>query len=162
WDISIIDQKILNPASYREFETEVLLKTGLSSRYGLGVQIGSAGGHRMLFHDGEVSGFTAQNIVLPHDRGAIAVVTHQEAVATAAIIGAAIRPLLLASADPATPQKLERARKIFADLQAGRIDRSLFTDNANSYFSEQALQDFASSLAPLGSPKEFIQISQAL
>jgi CubicO group peptidase (beta-lactamase class C family) len=162
WDISIIDQRILRPASYREFETEVLLKSGLSSRYGLGVQIGSAAGHRMLFHDGEVSGFTAQNIVLPDDRVAIAVLTNQDAVDAARIIGTAIRPLLLASADPATPQKLERARKIFADLQSGRIDRSLFTDNANSYFTEQALQDFASSLGPLGTPQEFSQIGQAL
>ena len=42
------------------------------------------------------------------------------------------------------------------------IDRSLFTDNANAYFSEQALQDFASGLAPLGAPQSLVQASQGL
>ena len=46
--------------------------------------------------------------------------------------------------------------------QRGRIDRSLFTDNANAYFSEQALKDFASGLAPLGTPQSFTQVSQGL
>jgi len=52
---------------------------------------------------------------------------------------------------PATPEKLTQARKIFEGLQHGTIDRSLFTDNANFYFNEQALKDFAGSLGPLGS-----------
>jgi len=52
--------------------------------------------------------------------------------------------------------------KIFDGLQHGTIDRSLFTDNANAYFSEQAVQDFASSLGPLGTPQSFVQASQSL
>jgi D-alanyl-D-alanine carboxypeptidase len=40
-------------------------------------------------------------------------------------------------------------------LQQGKIDRSQFTDDANFYFNDQALQDFASSLGPLGAIKEF-------
>ena len=47
-------------------------------------------------------------------------------------------------------------------LQRGQINRSLFTDNANFYFSEQALQDFASSLGPLGTPQDFSQTNQSL
>jgi hypothetical protein len=57
---------------------------------------------------------------------------------------------------------LEQARKIFEGLQRETIDRSLFTDNANSYFSEQALKDFAGSLAPLGMPQEFLQVRRSL
>lgn len=55
-----------------------------------------------------------------------------------------------------------QARKIFEGLQHCTIDRSLFTDNANFYFNEQALKDFASSLGPLGNLEEFIQLRQAL
>jgi hypothetical protein len=69
---------------------------------------------------------------------------------------------LLTTADPASPRKLEQARKIFDGLQHGTIDRTLFTDNANSYFSEQALKDFASGLAPLGTPQDFTQVFQGL
>ena len=39
---------------------------------------------------------------------------------------------------------------ILEGLAAGRIDRSLFTDNANSYFSETALKDCKASLGRLG------------
>ena len=37
WDISIINQSVLKPASYREMETEVVLKDGVGTRYGLGM-----------------------------------------------------------------------------------------------------------------------------
>jgi D-alanyl-D-alanine carboxypeptidase len=162
WDISLIDQKLLRPPSYREFSTDVLLKNGLGTRYGLGVDVRNDAGHRSLSHGGEVSGFTSENIVFPDERVAIVVLTNQDAVDASGTIARAIAPLLLASDDPATPQKLEQARKIFAGLQHGAIDRGLFTDNANFYFNALALQDFAASLGPLGTPDEFTQVRQSL
>src|SRR2546427_13310672 len=60
------------------------------------------------------------------------------------------------------PRSWSRQKKIFEGLQKGTVDRSLFTDNANAYFSEQALKDFASGLAPLGTPQSFTQVSQGL
>ena len=162
WDISIIDQKLLKPASYREMGADTSLKNGLATNYGLGVSVNSQGGHRALSHGGEVSGFTAQNIVFPDDRAAVVVLTNQDAASAAGPIASGIAPLLFATNDPATPAKLEQAKKIFADLQQGKIDRSLFTSNANAYFSEQALQDFATGLGPLGTPQSFTQTSQGL
>jgi D-alanyl-D-alanine carboxypeptidase len=162
WDISIMDQKIMKPSSYHEFETEVLLKNGLSTHYGLGVDVSSRDGHRAVAHSGEVSGFTAQNIVFPDDKAAVVVLTNQDAASASGAIAGGIAPLLFTSNDPATPIKLEQAKKIFEGLQHGTIDRSLFTDNANAYFSEQALQDFASGLGPLGTPQSFVQVSQSL
>jgi len=162
WDISIMDQKLLQPASYHEFETEVVLKNGLGTRYSLGLDVRSDFGHRSLSHGGEVSGFTAENMVFPDERVAVAVLTNQDAAEASGAIARGIAPLLLASDDPATPKKTEQARKIFEGLQKGTIDRSLFTDNANSYFSDQALKDFASSLGPLGTLEGFTQTQQAL
>jgi len=161
WDISIIDQKLMKPASYRQFETEAVLKNGLGAHYGLGLGVSSEFGHRALSHGGEVSGFTAENMVFPDERVAVAVLTNQDAAGTAGDIARGIAPLLLASDDPQTPEKLEQACRIFEGLQHGTIDRSLFTGNANFYFSEQALKDFA-SLGPLGTPQEFTQTRQAL
>jgi D-alanyl-D-alanine carboxypeptidase len=162
WDISIINQELLKPASYQDFETEVLLKNGLGTRYGLGVDVSSQLGHRSLSHGGEVSGFTSENLVFPDERAAVVVLTNQDAAGAAEAIATGVAPLLLTSDDPATPEKLAQARKIFEGLQHGTIDRSLFTDNAHFYFNEQALKDFAGSLAPLGTPEEFIQTRQAL
>ncbi|HEU5238951.1 MAG TPA: serine hydrolase domain-containing protein, partial [Pyrinomonadaceae bacterium] len=160
WDISIIDQKLLKSSSYGELGADVRLKNGLATQYGLGVSVNSQAGHRALSHGGEVSGFTAQNIVFPDDRAAVVVLTNQDAASAAGPIAGGIAPLLFATNDPATPAKLEQAKKIFSDLQQGKIDRSLFTSNANAYFSDQALQDFAAGLGPLGTPQSFTQASQ--
>ncbi|MGH7784135.1 MAG: serine hydrolase domain-containing protein, partial [Candidatus Binatia bacterium] len=162
WDISIMDQKLLKPASYAQFSTDTLLKNGLSTRYGLGVDVARLDGHRALSHGGEVSGFTSQNIVFPDEKAAIVVLTNQDAASAAEDIADHIAALLFDTTDPATPAKLEQAKKIFDGLQHETIDRSLFTDNANAYFSDQALKDFAAGLAPLGTPQSFVQVNQGL
>ena len=162
WDISVIDQTILKPESYRVLETEVELNNGVGSRYGLGVGIGMADGRRILSHGGEVSGFTARNEVYPDDRVAIAVLTNLDATGASEQIAAGISKTIFASTDPATPKTTEQMRKIFDELQKGRIDRAQFTSNANAYFDDQAIKDFASSLNPLGTPQEFVQAAQSL
>jgi hypothetical protein len=160
WDLSIIEQTLLKPSSYKEFETEVLLKNGVSTGYGLGVFVASESGRRVIEHDGEVSGFTSQNNIFPDDRVAIVVLTNQDAVEAPGEIANDLAPLLFAVEDPETTNKLDQTRNVLAGLQQGTINRSLFTDNANSYFSEAALKDFASSLGPLGTPREFTQTRQ--
>src|SRR5260370_13963289 len=110
WDISIMDQKLMKPMSYREFGTDMLLKNGLSTHYGLGVDVNSQAGHRALSHGGEVSGFTAQNAVFPDEKVAVVVLTNQEAGSAAGQIAPAIAPLLLATDEAATPAKQPPAR----------------------------------------------------
>src|SRR6202042_149900 len=63
WDISVMNQTLLKPSSYRQMETEVVLSNGVGTKYGLGMDIASEDGRRSLAHSGEVSGFTAQNVV---------------------------------------------------------------------------------------------------
>jgi len=162
WDISIIEGKLMKPGSYAELGRAVLLNNGVSSGYGLGVTVTMALNRRALSHGGEVSGFVAQNLVFPDDRAAVVVLTNQDASGAAGPIASGIPPLLFATNDPATPAKLEQAKKIFAGLQQGKIDRSLFTDNANGYFNEQALEDFKNSLGPLGKWESFTQTGQSL
>jgi D-alanyl-D-alanine carboxypeptidase len=162
WDMSIMDRKILKPNSYRQMETEVQLTTGIGTRYGLGLSVGMEAGHRAVSHGGEVSGFTAENVVFPDDRVAVVALSNQDAAGAAAGIAHGIVPMLFTVEDPTTPAKTEQAKKIFAGLQKGTIDRSLFTDNANAYFSEPALKDFASSLSVLGPVVEFTQTGRGL
>ena len=162
WDIGIVNQKLMKPASYQQFETEVLLKNGLGTKYGLGVDVSSEFDHRSISHSGEVSGFTSENIVFPDERVAVVVLTNQDASDVSGAIAAGIAPLLLASDDPATPEKLAQARKIFDGLQHGTPRSFPFTDNANFYFNDQALKDFATGLSSLGTPEEFVQDKQEL
>ncbi len=157
WDISMIQQTVLKPASYKEMETEVLLKNGVGTRYGLGVRVISMDGHRVLEHGGEVSGFTAENIVMPDDRIAVVVLTNQDAAEAASEIGGQVRTAVLQAENPQDPKQDALIRKVYDGLQQGKIDRSLFTDNANAYFTEPAIKDYAGSLGPLGPPQSFTQ-----
>jgi CubicO group peptidase (beta-lactamase class C family) len=163
WDISMMNQTILKPESYKEMETEVRLKNGDGTHYGLGVQVFNQGGHRVVEHSGEVSGFVAENIVLPDDKAAVTVLTNQDASSAAGQIGQRIGQLLIPQEKDAGAEKsLARAKKIFSDLQQGKIDRSELTEDANFYFTDQAVKDFASSLGPLGTPLEFTATRHSL
>ncbi len=161
WDVSMMDQTILKPQSYRAMQTEVQLSNGVGTRYALGLSIGMSDGRRFVSHGGEVSGFTATNTVYPDDRAAVVVFTNLDATGASSQIATRIANLLFTTTDNASATT-ELARKIFDGLQKAQIDRSLFTSNANAYFSEQAVADYASSLGPLGKPQEFTQASQSL
>ena len=162
WDIAMINQSFLSPAAYRAMETEVLMSNGTGTGYGLGVDVGMNGTHRLVSHGGEVSGFTASNMVFPDDRAAVIVLTNQDAVSAASMIGRRIAAVALPDEDPAAAARTARARSIFEGLQQGTIDRSLFTADANAYFSTQALADFAAGLGPLGALKDFLQTGRQL
>ena len=146
---------MLQPASYAQMEKEIVLKNGLGTRYGLGVDVRQELGQRVIEHGGEVSGFTAQNMVFPDARMAVVVLVNEDSVGASDDIAHQIAALLFREADAGKQEA--QSREIFAALQQGKINRALFTDNCNSYFTEQALKDFASSLGPLGTPTEFTQ-----
>lgn len=164
WDISIMDRSLLNTKSYEEMFAPVMLKSGESSHYALGLFVRETNGKVAYEHSGEVSGFVSENIVFPEDKAAIAVLTNQDASPAAAGIARALAPLVLGtSAEPVPSGDAEKqAREIFLGLQEGRIDRSLFTPNCNAYFDQQALNDFRTSLEPLGAPASFKQSAEEL
>jgi D-alanyl-D-alanine carboxypeptidase len=159
WNISLMTQSILKPDSYLALETEMRLKSGVGTGYGLGIDVTSVNGHRQLEHSGEVSGFTAENLVLPDDGIAVTVLTNQDAASAASQIGRQIRDALLDRANGRDEQQAALARRVFDMLREGRIDRSLLTENANAYFTDQALDDYASSLAPLGPIERFTPLA---
>ena len=163
WDVSVIRQSLLSPASYREFERAVTLNDGTSTNYALGVYALTRAGHRVLDHGGEVAGFVAENTVLPDDSAAVVVLTNQDASEAAGAIARGMTQLLTrAGPDAGEAASAARARRVFEGLQRGAIDRGLFTPNANAYFSAQALRDFARSLGPLGAPASLSQTGRSL
>jgi CubicO group peptidase (beta-lactamase class C family) len=154
WDISVMDRSLLKPASYDAFETEMKLKDGSGSRYGLGVDVGTRNGHRYVEHTGEVGGFVAANSVFPDDKAAVAVLTNQEASSAASAIEHAIEPLVLdGNAVAGDAAAVAQVEEILNGLQMGKINRDLFTSDCNFYFSQQTIGDFSSSLAKLGDAK---------
>jgi D-alanyl-D-alanine carboxypeptidase len=150
WNISVINRTLLKPASYKVLETEVLLNNGVGTNYALGLSVRNPGGHRELSHGGEVSGYTASSVILPDNGIAVVVLTNQDAVGTGSQISQGVVAQLL-KAEQTVDQKADAVvKKILVDLSTGKVDRSLFTDNANFYFTDQAIKDFQATIAPLG------------
>ena len=162
WNISIMNRSLLEAESYKQMFASVKLKDGTDSGYGLGVFTTPRSGHATLEHSGEVSGFVSENIVFPDDKAAIVVLTNQDAASAAGIIGRQLTPIVLGIDAQSSSQAETQALTIFKGLQQGQIDRTLFTDNCNAYFSQQALDDFSSSLKPLGAPTTFHQLAEEL
>lgn len=161
WDASIINQTLMKPSSYHQLQTVALLKNGLGTPNGLAFGVNRQAGHRAVYTLGDISGFAGANTIFPDERIAVVVLANEDAGAPGDIVRG-IASMLMAVEDPAAPQKLEQARKIFDGLQHGTIDHSQFTENATGYFSEQALKDFADSLGPLGTPQQFLQTEKTL
>jgi CubicO group peptidase (beta-lactamase class C family) len=159
WDESLIAQTILKPASYKEMFTEVKLKDGKGTHYGLGVEVMDRNGHRSIEHSGEVSGFVSDNEVLVDDGVAVAVLTNQDAVGAASTITRLAAPAVL-NAPLTAPE--EQAIDIYHGLQQGHIDRALLAPNLSDYFTAEAVADYQQSLAPLGEPLSFHQARESL
>ena len=155
WDLSIINQALLKPASYHEMETGIVLKNGVATNYGLGIVVRRDFSRRTLEHGGEVSGFTSANFVFPDDRAALVVLTNEDAVDASDQIAQRVIPLLFPQENVSKDEA--QARAILEDLEKGKINRALFSNNANAYFSEQALKDLESGFAPLGAIQSFKQ-----
>jgi D-alanyl-D-alanine carboxypeptidase len=154
WDIARIDRAVLPARDWVEQETPILLANGVSSNYGLGVTLRDIGGHHAVLHGGEAVGFLSTNIVFPQDREAIVVLVNawfgnaHEQIARG--ITAVLHPQ--GEIDDAATAA---ARRLYDQLRAGRLDRSLLTEDASFYFTPEVLRDYRGSLAPLGEPQSF-------
>jgi CubicO group peptidase (beta-lactamase class C family) len=159
WDESLLARSILKPESYQQMFTEVKLKNGKGTEYGLGVQVRQRNGHLSIEHGGEVSGFVSENEVLIDDGTAVVVLTNQDAVNAAGTIAHLAAPVV--AGFPLTDPE-QQALDIYHGLVQGRIDRSLLAPNLSDYFTLEAIADFQSSLAPLGEPLSLRQTSSGL
>ena len=125
WNISMMDpERCWRLASYDAMPfTEVKLKNGKGTGYGLGVQVGDRDGHRAIEHSGEVSGFVSENIVFPEDKAAVTVLTNEDASSAAGALGRKIA-LTLNGAGGAKKQYAGLARQM--TRQRRRSGRRIF------------------------------------
>jgi D-alanyl-D-alanine carboxypeptidase len=163
WDMAFLERKILSAHAYAEFTSEMKLVNGDFTHYALGLQMGDLRGIPMLFHGGEVSGFLASNSVFPNRNGAVVVLSNEDNVDLIGPLSHQIEELVfLPDRPPATDRELREVRAILEGLGQGKIDRALFTSNANSYFNDTALADYKASLAPLGELKSVSRVAESL
>jgi len=163
WDIAFLRKQILSGRSYDEFTREVRLANGDATHYALGLSIGEFNRIPTVSHTGEVSGFLASNTVYPTRDAAIVVLTNEDGVNLMGPIANQIASILLLPEEPPAGAKdTAQARAILDGLLHGKIDRTLFTANANTYFTGSALADIRKSLAPLGKLQSVTRTSETL
>ncbi|PYT23021.1 MAG: serine hydrolase [Acidobacteria bacterium] len=163
WDIAFLEKKILSARSYDEFTREVKLKNGDFTHYALGLDLGELSRIPTVEHGGEVSGFLALNTLYPTRSGAIVVLSNADGINLIDPLSRQIATLIfLPDRPPESPNDTQQVRAILAGLKKGKIDRALFTDNANTYFTPSALEDYKKSLGALRKLKSITRVRESL
>ena len=154
WDIARMNRSLVPADDWEAQETPVKLTDGKDTGYGLGVQIGSRNGHKMIAHTGESVGFLSANYVFPDDKMAVVVMTNSWSGNAYGMIGRGISNLLLPpKADAEANARDATVAELYKELVAGAPDKSLMTPNLQYYFTPQRVADFKNSLSPLGTPQ---------
>ncbi|HEV2446623.1 MAG TPA: serine hydrolase domain-containing protein, partial [Candidatus Sulfopaludibacter sp.] len=163
WDMAFLRHEILSQRSYEEFTHEVRLANGDATHYALGLDIGEFNRMPTISHSGEVSGFLALNTLYPNRGGAVIVLSNEDGINLIGPVGSQVAAIAFLPEEPAaSEQATQQVRTILEDLRRGKIDRALFTSNANTYFSDTALRDIRQSLAAAGKLKNLTRSSESL
>lgn len=163
WDMAFLRHEILSAQSYQEFTREVRLSNGDATHYALGLSVGEFNRMPIIAHSGEVSGFISSNTLYPTRRGAVVVLTNEDGIDLIGPIGTQAATIAFLPEEPAaSDQATKQVRAILEGMRKGKIDRALFTSNANSYFTDMALGDLRRSLAKVGALKSVTRTSEGL
>jgi D-alanyl-D-alanine carboxypeptidase len=93
-------------------------------------------------------------MIFPTRKAAIAVVSNEDGINLVGPVARQIAATLLLPENPeGKPKDTVQVRKIVEGLREGKIERALFTSNANAYFTAEALGDLKNSMAKLGKLK---------
>jgi CubicO group peptidase (beta-lactamase class C family) len=158
WDVALTGGKILSPASYRAMTTPRTTTSGRSTLYGCGLGVGPRAGEMVYEHGGEVSGFLADNFIVPRTRSAIVVLSNAEGGSPHKVVDA-IGAVLLREHRPPPPKVdgapvKEVARAMFTALQKGQVDRAKLADEFSAFLTDAMLAGTARRLASYGELKE--------
>jgi D-alanyl-D-alanine carboxypeptidase len=156
WDISLMNRSLLDQQSYDAFYTSVKLNDGRDSNYSLG--LGVFTGHQhfdlghgrlTLEHGGGGPGYVSESRVWPNEKFAIVALTNSDWTNRDDPVDRVAYVLL----PPGDEEK--RARDIIEGFRLGRIDRTLFTDDANFYLNSDVLAAQKTGLAQMGPTRTF-------
>ena len=154
WDLALIGGKVLKPESYALMTTPRGLKGGKLSDYGCGLSIKTQGGRLTLSHSGAVSGFNTWNGMVPSTRSAVILTSNLES-GYGSIPGQIFS--LLLKETPNIPVikgagAADVAKRIFAELQKGTVNRQQFGEEFNLYLTDERIAGAARRFKGMGTP----------
>lgn len=162
WDLGLADGRVLRPASWKLFTTGVELPDGRFTQYGCGVGVSVREGRQVVAHSGAVAGFSALNVLIPSTRSALVLLSNRED--GLGRLRDQLLPLLLG--DPARiptvqgPPATDLARRLFAQLQAGRPDRAAYAPAFNEFLDARRVEQARRQLKGHGTPTGAELVSQ--
>lgn len=162
WDLSLLDGLVVKPGSYALMTAPRTLTGGKISEYGCGLSVRLQSGRQVVAHNGAVSGFATSSAMIPSTRSAVIMTCNREG-GLGALPGQVLALLLKDSANvPAVqgPPAADLAKALFAQLQSGKVDRSMFAEEFNLYLTSGKLAGTARRLKPYGAPRAAEMISR--
>jgi CubicO group peptidase (beta-lactamase class C family) len=152
WDRSLLNHTLISPASYAVLTTPRRLTDGRSSGYGCGEGINDRGSAVTFSHGGAVSGFVAQNTIIPSTKSALVVLSNSDFSPVGALDQELLAKLLPSVDVPAVHglSALDAAKKFLSDLEQGRVDRSTISPDFDAYLTADKLAAAQKSLNALG------------
>jgi CubicO group peptidase (beta-lactamase class C family) len=153
WDKSLLNHTLISPASYAVLTTPQRLTDGRSSGYGCGEGINDRGSAVTFSHGGAVSGFVAQNTVIPSTKSALVVLSNSDFSPVGELDQLLLQKLLPQTGDvPAIHglSALDAAKKFLSELEQGRVDRSTISADFDAYLTPDKITGAQKSLNALG------------
>jgi CubicO group peptidase (beta-lactamase class C family) len=157
WDLALMGGKVLKPESYDLMTKPRTLKDGRLSDYGCGIGTRMQNGRPILTHGGAVSGFTCSSMMVPSTKSALIVMCNQDS--GLGNLPGQLFALLLKEAVPNVPKikgdpAAATARKVFAKLQKGQVDRKEFGEEFNIFLTDEKVAGAAKRLQKFGPVKD--------
>lgn len=158
WDLALAGGKVLKTATFEQMIAPRKLTTGKTSNYGCGLRSEIRDGDLILSHTGGVSGFASYNAILPRTRSGLVVLSNAEHVSTVPLrtllLDLVLKDIAAKETPPvptiAGPDAKDVIRRYFAELQAGRIDRTLLGEEFSHFMTDERVQSGGARLKDLG------------
>ena len=153
WDLSLLDHELISPTSYAFLTTPQRLTDGRSSGYGCGESINDRGPALSFSHGGAVSGFVAQNTVIPSTKSALVILSNSDFSPIGALDQELLGKLMPRGADVPVVHgapALDAATRFLTELAQGRVDRSTISPDFDAYLTGEKLSKAQQSLNALG------------
>jgi CubicO group peptidase (beta-lactamase class C family) len=153
WDRSLLDHTLISPASYAVLTTPQRLSDGRSSGYGCGEGINDRGRAVTFSHGGAVSGFVAQNTIIPSTKSALVVLSNSDFSPVGELNQLLLGKLLPQTGDIPTVHGLaavDAAKKFLTELEQGRVDRSTISADFDTYLTTDKVATAQKTLNTLG------------
>lgn len=138
WDLSLLEHTLISDSSYKVLATAQRLTDGRSSGYGCGEGVNDRGQAVVLSHGGAVSGFVAQNTVIPATRSAVVLLSNTDFSPIGALNQELVSKLMPRGVDvPAIKglAALEAAKKFLTELEKGSVDRATLGEDFDLYLT---------------------------